>query len=275
MYIDTYIIENLLINYIIISATSILIKNPNKLFRKIIGAVIGTLYSVLYLFPNLYLLFELPSKIIFLMFIGLISFSFNSKKEFFNIMTIFLIVNIFICGSTYFIIYFTGMDDLTVSFIILCAYISCQIIKKIYSDIRLIKHMSEYTREVTISLLGEKLICKALLDSGNLLKDPISKNDVVMVKFNLLEKYLPKGYNYENINVSAAEELINDLDGDVSSRIRLIPYNHAASSNTSMILGIKADYLQVDNKKIGNIILGISSLKNDEYDVILNPSVIS
>ena len=43
-----------------------------------------------------------------------------------------------------------------------------------------------------------------------------------------------------------------------------------------MILGLKADYLQVDNKKVGNIILGLSSFKSSEdYNAILNPSVIS
>ena len=47
MYVDIYVIENLLINYIIISCTSILVKNANSYKRKIIGAVVGTVYSCL------------------------------------------------------------------------------------------------------------------------------------------------------------------------------------------------------------------------------------
>ncbi|MPM56353.1 hypothetical protein SDC9_103155 [bioreactor metagenome] len=42
-----------------------------------------------------------------------------------------------------------------------------------------------------------------------------------------------------------------------------------------MILGFKADYLQIDNKKIGNIVLGISNFKDDNYNAILNPSILS
>ena len=42
-----------------------------------------------------------------------------------------------------------------------------------------------------------------------------------------------------------------------------------------MILGLKADYLQIDNKKIGNIVLGISNFKDDDYNAILNPSILS
>ena len=96
-----------------------------------------------------------------------------------------------------------------------------------------------------------------------------------MVNSSLLQKYLPEKYNYEYVDVILAEEIISSLNEDISSRVRLIPYNHATSNKTSMILGFKADYLLVDNKKIGNIVLGISNFKDDNYNVILNPSILS
>ena len=275
MYLDLYIIENLLINYIIISCTSILTKNANSYKRKIIGAVVGTIYSVIYLFPRFYVFYTIPSKIIFIIIVGLVSFEYMNKDEFIRILITFLLVNFFICGSTYFIIYFTGIEHIKISFIIISVYISCIILKKIYSDITFINHIKEFTKEVTISFLGEDFKCIALLDSGNLLKDPLSKSDVVMVNSSLLKKYLPENYNYEYVDVILVEEIINNLSEDISSRVRLIPYNHATSNKTSMILGFKADYLQIDNKKIGNIVLGISNFEDDNYNAILNPSILS
>lgn len=275
MYIEYYIIENLLINYIIISCTSILIKNTNSYKRKIIGAVFGTIYDVAYLFPRFDLLYTFIFKVIFIVIIGLISFVYKNRQEFIRILITFFLVNFFICGSTYFIIYMTGIDHLKISFLIISAYISCQILKKIYSDIRFINHIKEFTKEITISFLGDELKCIALLDSGNLLKDPLSKSDIVMINSDLLKKYLPENYNYENIDVLKLEEIINNLSEDISSRVRMIPYKHATSNNTSMILGFKADYLQIDNKKIGNIVLGISNFKDDNYNAILNPSILS
>lgn len=275
MYLDLYIIENLLINYIIISCTSILTKNINTYKRKIIGAVVGTIYSVVYLFPQFYLLYTLPLKVIFIVIIGLISFVYSDKNEFIRTLTIFFLVNFFICGGTYFIIYFTGIEHIKISFLIISVYISCLVLKKIYSDITLISHIKEFTKEITISFLGEDLECIALLDSGNLLKDPLSKSDVVMINSSLLNKYLPENYSYEYVDVFLAEEIINSLSEDISSRVRLIPYNHATSNKASMILGFKADYLQIDNKKIGNIVLGISNFKDDNYNAILNPSILS
>lgn len=275
MYLDLYIIENLLINYIIISCTSILTKNINTYKTKIIGAVVGTIYSVVYLFPRFYLLYTFPSKVIFIVIIGLISFDYADKNEFIRILTIFFLVNFFICGGTYFIIYFTGIEHIKISFLIISVYISCLILKKIYSNITLISHIKEFTKEITISFLGENIECIALLDSGNLLKDPLSKSDVVMVNYSLLNRYLPKNYSHECFDVFFAEEIINNLSEDISSRVRMIPYNHAVSNKTSMILGFKADYLQIDNKKIGNIVLGISNFKDNNYDAILNPSILS
>lgn len=275
MYLDLYIIENLLINYIIISCTSILTKNINSYKRKVIGALVGTIYCVVYLFPDFYLLYTLPSKVVFIIIVGLIAFVYTDKYEFIKILKVFFLVNFFICGSTYFIIYFTGIEHIKISFIIVSVYISCIILKKIYSDITLINHIKEFTKEITISFLGEDFNCTALLDSGNLLKDPLSKSDIVMVNSYLLKKYLPEDYNYEYIDVLLIEEIINNLSEDISSKVRLIPYNHATSNKTSMILGFKADYLQIDNKKIGNIVLGISNFKDDNYSAILNPSILS
>ena len=175
-------------------------------------------------------------------------------------------------------IYFTGISHIKISFLIACAYFSCKLLQYIYTDIKTLKHIKEFSKTIKISLLGCKCECEALLDSGNFLKDPISKSDVVIVKSKILKSLLPDrdlDYDYEDINVMKADEIINDLDDNLSARVRLIPYKHAGSSQANMILGFKADYLEIDEKKIGNVIIGVSNFKDDEYSAILNPSILS
>ena len=53
MYLDYYILENLLINYIIINCTTYITKNIHKKFKQICGAIIGTIYSVMYIYKDL------------------------------------------------------------------------------------------------------------------------------------------------------------------------------------------------------------------------------
>jgi len=274
---EYYIIENLLINYIIISCTSILTKKYNSTKKKWIGASLGAIYCIAYIYPQLDILFTLPFKVLIMTLITLVSFTYKNKKEYISIVLVFYLVNIFISGSTYFIIYFTGINHIKISFLIVCAYISCELLKYIYNDIKMLKHLKEFTKTINISFLDNRCSCKALLDSGNLLKDPMSNNDVVIVKSSELKGVLPESllnYDYENIDIIKAEEIINLLDDEISSRIRLIPYKHAGSSKGSIILGIKADYIEIDENKIGNIILGISNFNDSEYGAILNPSIL-
>ena len=64
MYMEYYVIENLLINYIIINCTSILTKKYNNNKKKWIGASLGAIYSVAYIYPQLDILFTLPFKVL-------------------------------------------------------------------------------------------------------------------------------------------------------------------------------------------------------------------
>lgn len=278
MYIEYYIIENLLINYIIISCTYILIKRPNDTKRKVIGSSIGVAYSVAYLYPSLDILFTWPLKIIIMTLITIISFKYVNKRDYIRLLLVFYMVNIFISGTTYFIIYFTGIDHMKISFLIVCAYVSCELLKYIYKDIKFMKYIKEFSKTITINLLDKSCQCKALLDSGNLLKDPMSNNDVIIVKSSAITNLLPSSllkFSYENMDIIKAEEIISSLDDEISTRVRMIPYKHAGSSGSGIIIGLKADCVIIDNQKIGNVILGISDFKEDEYGAILNPGILS
>ncbi len=56
--------------------------------------------------------------------------------------------------------------------------------------------------------------------------------------------------------------------------IMRIPYKHAGSNNSSIILGIKVDYVEIDKNKISNVVIGLSNFDDSEYDAILNPSIL-
>ena len=163
---------------------------------------------------------------------------------------------------------------MTISFFIICSYISCKLLKKIVNDFRLLKHIDDITKKIRIKILDKNIECIALLDSGNLLQDPISKSDVVIIKASLLENFLPENYNFEKMDMSDIQSLTECLEQNLSSRVRIIPYKHVGDNNAGMILGIKADYLDVDNKKISNIILGISNFEDEGYSAILNPRIL-
>lgn len=241
------------------------------------GAFWGTIYSIAYLYPNLKFLFTPLFKLLIITFITFISFNYKDKKEFIRILLVFYLVNIFICGSTYFIIYFTGIEHIKISFLIACTYISCELLKYIYKDIKTLKYIEDIKKTIDINLLGKSCTCDALIDSGNLLKDPLGNNEVIIVKSKVLKGIISDElveYDYENIDVLKIQNIISSTNEVLSSRVRLIPYKHAGSNNGSIILGIKVDYVEIDKNKIGNIVVGLSNFDDSEYDAILNPNIL-
>ena len=126
-------------------------------------------------------------------------------------------------------------------------------------------------------LLGKHFTCEALVDSGNLLKDPLGNNEVIIVKSRALKGIISDElveYNYENMDVFKVQNIISSSDEILSSRVRLIPYKHAGSNSGSIILGIKADYIEIDKNKISNVVIGLSNFDDSEYDAILNPNIL-
>lgn len=275
MYVEYYAIENLLINYIIISCTSILTKNYNSNKKKWTGAIVGMIYAIAYLLPNLDSIFTLPIKILLILTVTKISFEYKDLKNYIRILIVFYFVNIFIAGSSFFIIYFTGISHMNISLIILISYISGIILKYIYKDIKELKYLNSMKKDIKVCIDKTELELKALIDTGNLLKDPITKDEVVIISANKLYEILPKELqkiDLKNISINTVNTIIDEIDEDLYYRIRIIPVRQINDEN--LVIGIKSDYIEVDGKKIPNVILGLSNFKEDGYSAILNPQLL-
>jgi stage II sporulation protein GA (sporulation sigma-E factor processing peptidase) len=252
-----------------------LTKNYITKKRKFIGAFIGMIYSLMYLVPSMNILFTLPIKLLTILIITSITFSYRDINEYVRILLIFYFTNIFIAGSSFFIIYFTGISHVTISLIITTTFVSGIILNYIFKDIKTLKYMKEMKKNIDVSINNVDFEFEALIDSGNLLKDPISKNEVVVVKASKLKGIIPDeflDFDYNKSNMKDIHEFIDKLDEEISNRVRLIPFRNI--SDSSFIIGIKADYIKVDERKISNIVLGLSNLKEEEYSAILNPQLL-
>ena len=125
-----------------------------------------------------------------------------------------------------------------------------------------------------INISGKQLEINVLLDTGNMLKDPISGDSVIMIEKNKLNSIFP-------------EKILNNIDkilgGDLESaesleyrkRLRFIPFTSVGKQN-GMLIGIKPEYLKIiKEEQINvkeNVILGIydkSLTKKGEYRALM------
>ncbi len=91
--------------------------------------------------------------------------------------------------------------------------------------------MEEKILKMYININGKEILLDALVDSGNLVKDPMNMNSVVFIKKHRALSILPE-------NVTEISEL-SSINNDMKKRIRLIPVTRCGV--THMMSGVLVD----------------------------------
>ena len=112
-------------------------------------------------------------------------------------------------------------------------------------------------------LNGTSVETVGLIDTGNMLKEPISNMPVIVVQKDILNGIIPNEIldNLEKIiGGDMKESLYNQIDNNFMSKFRVIPFSSIGKQN-GMLLGIKADkviiYFDENEKSYEKIVIGI------------------
>ena len=85
IYVDVIFLENLILDFIILLATSIIVNNKLKIKRLILGSIVGGIYTIYTLISNDNLFLKIISSLI----IVFISFEYKNKKYFLKTLGVF------------------------------------------------------------------------------------------------------------------------------------------------------------------------------------------
>ncbi|CAH2212756.1 sigma-E processing peptidase SpoIIGA [Tepidibacter aestuarii] len=282
VYAEYYFLHNLLANYMILKTTSRIVNNNFSKYRAFAGGFIGALYCMVYFIPSLMFLYNILMKIVFALFIVFIGFEYKGIKEYLKLLMVFYIVNMFLAGSTMYIIYCSGIDYTVVSWVLISFIFfiaNSGLFDRFYKIIKSLNVFKDLKNDITVKIENKQVVFNTLMDTGNLLKDPVSQNPVMIVDVKKLEDVLPQELvyvDYSVMNLKKVDYLMSKLSDTISSRFRVIPYK-VVGNEDGLLIGIKADYIEIQGHKKGNIILGLSNLSSDDmnaYDAIINPNFI-
>ncbi len=282
IYAEYYFLENFLMDYIIIKTTIKILNAYVPRHKVFIGSLLGALYSMVYFSQNLIFLYNMVYKIIFILSIVGIVFTYNSIREYGRILCTFYLVNISLSGSVLLITYFIGINQSTVSFtIIFVLFLTGKVNSRFLSDfhnyIKSLHLFKDMQKDITVKIEEDKINFNALLDTGNLLKDPITKDPVMIVDVKNLENILPKELiyvDYSTMDFKKIDYLLEKLGINMKNRFRVIPYK-VVGNEKGLLLGFKADYIELEGNKKGNIILGLSNFSEKKgYNAIVNPNML-
>lgn len=255
VYIDLILIINFLFDFILLLATSIILKRNVKIIRIILGALFGSLttLSLFIRFNTIELFFF---KVVVSTLMILVSFGFKDYKYFFKNIYYLYMISILLGGIIYFINIQFSYKNEGLLFVTKGAGINV-IIGGIFSIIILYRYIKQvkllktnYNKYYKIRIYfknGQILTFNSFLDTGNKLIDPYKKWPIILINENKI-KYVNKTI--------------------------LVPYHTV--NGRGLLKCIKPEKIYIDGVGFKNkLLVGLtSSINIDGADCILNEKLL-
>ena len=256
IYVDVVLLENLCMNYIILFGTGYIIRLKIKHLRILLSSLIGAIYAILAyagIFPMYANIFV---KIVLSICMVYIAFYPKNIKGMVKELIVFYLVSFALGGCAFALLYIVRPQDIfmkdgvyigtypikiallggIVGFIV--TYIAFKVVKT-----RMTKN--ELIYDMVIKIKDKELTTKVMLDTGNMLKDPISNMPVVLVEKSILYPILPKELLENSKNILGGDFKENeDINNEYRTRLRIIPFTSVGKQN-GMMLGIKVDEIKI------------------------------
>lgn len=288
IYIDVVLIENIIMNFIILLATGLVLKEKIKTARLLFASLLGAIYSIVAYMSILKIYSSIILKIILSIVIVYVAFNPQTIKKMWKYILIFYLTSFVFGGVTFALIYIVKPQDILMKnglflgtyplkTIMLGAIVAFVLIITAFTVVKSKITKKDMFCEIEIGLNEKKIETKAMLDTGNLLKEPITNTPVIVVEHTLLYDCVPKeilnhldellGGDFENIPEEIKDAYI--------SKLKFIPFSSLGKQN-GMLLGIKAKSIKIKNEdkeeEKENVIIGIynkSLTKRGEYRALM------
>ena len=288
IYIDVIFLENLIMNSIILYATAIILKIKAKTIRIIISSTIGSIYAIITYITEIQIYTSVILKTVLAVIIVYVAFNPQNIKKMWRQLAIFYLTSFVFGGVTLYLIYYIKPQEIFIKngiyvgeyilkVIMLGAIVAFIIIKISLKIIKTKINPKDMYCKIKLKLNKKIIDTNAMIDTGNLAKEPITNTPVVIVEKTLLEDILPKQIlnNLEEILSGELNEIPEEIQEEYISKLRCIPFSSLGKQN-GMLLGIRADEIQVETedeqKTSNNVIIGIydkSLTKRGEYRALI------
>lgn len=262
IYLDVVLLENLCMNYIIIFATGYIMKIQMKQWKNILSALIGGIYSIVAYLDILPIYSSLFMKAFLSIVMVYLAYNAKGIKILFKQLIIFYLTSFVFGGCAFALLYFikpqnillkngvyVGIYPLKIALLggivgFIITHIAFKIVKT-----KLRKKDMIYN--INLKIDDKETTLTAMLDTGNLLRDPITKIPVIVVERDKLYNILPFEL-LNNIESLIGGDKENNIDNIINkeylTKLRMIPFSSIGKKN-GMLIGIKADSLTIQNEE--------------------------
>ena len=293
IYIDVVFLENLVMNSIILVASGIILKKKMKWIRIILASSLGAIYTIIGYISVLEIYSNLILKVILSILIIYIAFNPQTVKQLWKDLLIFYLTSFVFGGVAFALIYVVKPQDILMKnglflgtyplkTVLLAAIVAFIIIIVAFAIVKTKFSKKDMFCDVEVELNNKIIKTRAMIDTGNLLKEPITNTPVIVLEHTLLYECVPKEIldNLESILGGELVKIPEEVRNEYISKLKLIPFVSLGKQN-GMLVGIKADSLKIiqddQEKENKNVIVGIynkSLTKRGEYRALVGMDLI-
>lgn len=234
VYVDLVIVLNATVDFLLLLSVNRLTGYASKIMRCIIGAAIGGIYGGVCICPGLFFLQKWYWCVAVL---GIVtSVSFGVKISAVRRGALFVLLSMTLGGIA------AGLNSASIIPLTLAAsaiFLLCTV--GVADPVRGIKYVN-----VELRWKGKMYPLKALLDTGNTLKDPVSGSQVLVVNPQV-------AFELFQLTRKQLHNPIQTMQTAGIYGLRLIPYRSVGNPN-GMLLGVCVDSIAVNGQAIGKII---------------------
>lgn len=253
IYVDVIFLENFIMNLLIIVSETIVLKSFNNYLKKIIATFIVSLFDCISLFCSKNFFIQILVSYIMVK----IAFKPSNIKITIKEILLFYFISFLFGGVSFALLNFfeskiTIINGIVFGNFLLVKLTFAAIISFVIVCIVLKEKKRHIYKDIVISYRGEKAKLKVLLDTGNLLKDPYSGKNVVIVEKDSIKTLFDENF---------FDDFENFLSGkkDMPIGIFVIPYRSLGNAN-DFLLGFKPDSICIKdetNKCIHDSVIGV------------------
>ena len=294
IYIDVVLIENLCMNYIILFATGYILKIKRNPIRLFLSSLIGGIYSILAYMQIVNLYSNTIMKILLSILMVHIAYNPKNIKTLGKQIVIFYLTSFVFGGCAFAMLYIVKPQEILIKngmyvgtyplkIAILGGLVGFTITVIAFKIVKYKLRKKDMYCEITIYIEEKCIKTKAMLDTGNMLKDPITRMPVIVVQKDILYDVIP--YNILNnleriIGGDVPDEIYQDENMEYMSKFRVIPFSSIGRQN-GLLLGFKENKVIVNFEEnetvVKNVVIGIYDKilsKKENYSALLGLDLI-
>lgn len=248
IYLDVILLENMCMNYIILFATGLIAKAKIRQIRIIFSSLLGGIYAILSFAPVIEIYSNFIFKVILSITMIYIAFAPKNIKLLLKQLILFYLVSFAFGGCAFCLLYFikpqeilmrngvlTGTYPLKIA--LLGGIVGFVIVNIAFKIVKGKISKKDMFCDIEIFFKDKSTQITAMIDTGNMLKDPISGMPVIVVEKGKLEKIIPSGIidNLNSILGGGKENVLTEEEQEYLPKFRVIPFTSLGKQNRFVI----------------------------------------